>query len=273
LVKSVEGVICHNNRNSSFAVKLFALAPLDNCASAAPSKEAGSFGPLEYRNCHRGIVPRRFFLTYNPYSRTERYNRILLQKSAMPQILVQDQTFERLQRNAKPFVDTPDTVINRALDVLEQLAVGAPAKEGHTFPERLIDPRVMPNLTHTKVLDALIDGEAITKANWNSLLDEMLRRAMKRVTSFEELRQLCPVNIVKGRKEDEGYGYLSDIDISVQGQDANGACRALVTAAQGVGVSLDITFMWRSKDSAAFPGERARLSVNEPKNVFRTKAA
>ncbi len=52
--------------------------------------------------------------------------------------------------------------------------------------------------------------------------------------------------MVKGRKEDEGYSYLSDIDVSVQGQDANAACRTVVTAAQGLGVALDIGFMWRA---------------------------
>lgn len=62
--------------------------------------------------------------------------------------------------------------------------------------------------------------------------------------------------MVKGRKEDEGYGYLPEIDISVQGQDANAACRAIVMAAQGLGIGLDVGFMWRPKESAAYPGER-----------------
>jgi hypothetical protein len=181
----------------------------------------------------------------------------------MPQIVVQDQTFERMQRHAKPFVDTPDTIINLALDALESAAdheTMPPAQ--HMAGERRIHPRALPNLTHTKVLDARIDGEAIAKPNWNSLLDEMLRRSMKQVGSFEKLKQLCPVNMVKGRKNDEGYTHLPEIDASVQGQDANGACRAIVTAAQGLGMPVDIGFMWRHKEGAAHPGERARLQVN-----------
>jgi hypothetical protein len=67
--------------------------------------------------------------------------------------------------------------------------------------------------------------------------------------------------MVKGRKVDEGYNHLPEIGISVQGQDANAACRAVVMASQGLGIALDISFMWRLKPGAAYPGERARLTV------------
>lgn len=180
----------------------------------------------------------------------------------MPDITVQDPTFARLQRHAKPFIDTPESVINRALDALE--AAGVPAAAGDdqaSETERRIDPRHLPSLTHTKLLSAAIDGKTIAKANWNLLLDEMLHRAMRRVGSLDKLRQLVPVNMVKGRKDDEGYSHLPDIDVSVQGQDANAACRAIVTAAQGLGMALDLSFMWRHKEGAAYPGERARLTI------------
>jgi hypothetical protein len=181
----------------------------------------------------------------------------------MPDISLSQTAFERLQRYASPFVDTPEAVILRALDALEQ-TTGKPMSEeiADGSSERGIDPRALPRLTHTKLLDAAIDGERLAKPNWNSLLVEMLRRAMKRVRNFDELHRICPVNMVKGRKEDEGYGYLPEIDISVQGQDANGACRAVVTAAQALGMSLDISFMWRLKESAAYPGERGRIRVS-----------
>jgi hypothetical protein len=180
----------------------------------------------------------------------------------MPEVTVQPSTYERLEKHAKAFVDTPETVILRALDALEAAkGEDAPVNGRGPEPERRIDPRALPNLTHTKVLDASIDGKAIAKPNWNLLLEEMVRRAMKRAGSLEKVRQLCPVNMMKGRKEDEGYSYLPDIDVSVQGQDANGACRAIVTAAQGLGVALEIGFMWRLKEAAAHPGEHARIVV------------
>ncbi len=100
----------------------------------------------------------------------------------MPQVTIADKTFERLQRHARPLVDTLDTVINRAVDRLEQDEDSSERPAGSaTETERRIDPRVLPNLTHTKVLDASIEGKLIAKANWNLLLDEMLRGAMNHV--------------------------------------------------------------------------------------------
>jgi hypothetical protein len=194
-------------------------------------------------------------------------------EETMKDIPIQPSTFERLQRHAKPFVDTPDAVINRALDALEG-SDGNIANDhrAEVEGEERIDPRVLPRLTHTKVLDASIDGEPIKKANWNLILDTMLCKAMEHVGTFEKLQKVCPVNMVKGRKEDEGYGYLPDIKISVQGQDSNAACRTVVTAAQALGIALDIGFMWRHKEGAANPGARARLQVPGARGVRQADA-
>lgn len=82
-----------------------------------------------------------------------------------------------------------------------------------------------------------------------------------------EGRLLSPVNIVKGKKTNEGYRDLPDIDISVQGQDANSACHGIVTAAQALRIELDLGFIWRHKEGAAFPGERARLHIKPAKRA------
>jgi len=179
----------------------------------------------------------------------------------MAEIAIEQATFERLQRHAKPLVDTTDSVLNRALDALEQQEGTPVASDKRKDSERRIDPRILPNLTHTKVLRASIAGKEVKSPNWNLLLDQILVRAMKELGDFAELHQLCPVNMKEGRKEDEGYGYLNEVDISVQGQDANAACRTIVAAAQGLGIALDVTFMWRPKENAAHPGERARIQL------------
>lgn len=178
----------------------------------------------------------------------------------MPTITISEESLAILQRYAVPLVDTVDTAI-RKMDALIQNSEGATVLPEPASEERRIDPRDLPRLTHTKVLEASIGGTPLARPNWNGLLDEMLRRAMKEVKSYEKLRQICPVNMVKGRKTTDGYNHLPDIDISVQGQDANGACRGIVTAAQALGIAVDIGFMWRHKEGAAYPGERARLKI------------
>ena len=179
----------------------------------------------------------------------------------MPDIPIEQSTFERLQQHARPLVDTTDTVVNRALDALEH-RVGHPVPgDGPSVAVRQIDPRNLPNLTHTKVLDASLDGKLVVKPKWNLLLDRVLIRAMKQLANLDELRKHCPANMVQGRKEDEGYRYLAGIDVSVQGLAANDASRALVAAAQSLRIELEITFMWRPKEDAAYPGEKARLTL------------
>ena len=179
----------------------------------------------------------------------------------MPEIAIERSTFERLQRHAKPFVDTPDTVVNRALDALERRKDSASTKDSTFSGERRIDPQNLPNLRHTKILHASLDGSGVTKPNWNMLLERVLIRAMIRLADHDELRELCPVNMVQGRKEDEGYRYLEEIDVSIQGMSANDACRALVVAAQSLAIQVEIVVMWRAKEGAAFPGEKARLHI------------
>lgn len=184
----------------------------------------------------------------------------------MPNIAISEESLAILQRYAEPLIDTFDTAINKMDKLIRKDATGTTLPDAGVN-ERRIDPRDLPRLTHTKMLDASVGGTSLTRPNWNGLLDETLRRAMKEVKDFDKLRRICPVNMVKGKKNDEGYNHLSDINVSVQGQDANGACRGIVTAAQALGFELNIGFMWRHKEGAAFPGERARLHVPAAKRT------
>lgn len=179
----------------------------------------------------------------------------------MPDIAIKQSTFERLQRHAMPLVDTTDMVLNRALDALESQEGETDRKEEPPLVKRRIDPRALPDLTHTKILDASLAGERVAQPKWNILIGRILVSAMKQLASFDEVRKLCPANIVQGNKADEGYRHLSEIDVSVQGMSSNDACRALVAVAQSLGIGLEITLMWRPRDGAAYPGEKAWLCV------------
>ena len=181
----------------------------------------------------------------------------------MDNIAIDPVTFERLQRHAKPFVDTPDIIINRALDALERSEGHPGLSQNAKTVDQEIDPQALPDLTHTKILDASVAGQSIVKPNWNRLLEELLVRGMEQLGDFDMLRRMCPANMVKGCKVNEGYRYLSEVDISFQGMSANDACSALVTVARSLKIEIKIIFMWRpNKDGALYPGERAQLSLS-----------
>lgn len=174
-------------------------------------------------------------------------------------------TFSRLQIHAVPLVDTIESVINRLLDFYESKE-GAPSQVealGKKETIRQFNPSAPPDLTHTKVLSIEFQGKALERGdnNWNGLLNAAVRAAKSSAKTNSEFKKLIVINFVEGQKTDEGYRYLADVGISVQGQDANGAWKGACHIAQQLGLPLVATFVWREKESAAFPGMNGRMSV------------
>ena len=186
----------------------------------------------------------------------------------MPTVAIEQSTFERLQNYAKPFVDTPDSVIMRALDALERSELAPTVtvlRPSSATSDDLLslgpnDP--LPDLKHTRVLSAVVAGRAV-RANWNNVLRHMLQLAASKLGSLDEIRRLCAVNLVAGEKEDEGYRYLAEAGLSYQGLNANAAATAVVALAKRIGVALDLDFEWRRKPQALHPGRRARLRLSD----------
>jgi hypothetical protein len=180
----------------------------------------------------------------------------------MPSITISDQVFARLQNHATPFVDTPETVIVKALDALDSTPNGQPDPvvldaKGRPLPE--FEALYPPNLTFTKVVSASLNGQAIKPANWNRLLDAVITYAAQKTGDFNKLRKIVAINIVSGEKTDEGYHFLPDVALSVQGQDANGAWRTVMFIAQNLKASVEVSFIWRNKEGAENPGKTGSM--------------
>lgn len=177
----------------------------------------------------------------------------------MPQIEVQVSTMQRLKKLAEPFVDTPEMVILRALDALESTADNIPIAPEQTGVDINVDPRNIPNLTHTKILSAKVGAKLLSKPNWNSTLDAVLKEAVKAGLKANDIQHIGSVNVTEGTKNDEGYSKLDGTNISVQGQDSNAACRGIVMIARHLKIHVELEFRWRDKSGAAHAGKTARL--------------
>lgn len=187
----------------------------------------------------------------------------------VPSVELSPQTFSRLQAHAVPLVDNIETVIGRLIDFYESRD-GAPVPAspdgagGNAGGKvRQFNPASPPSLTHTKVLAVEFCGIPLEhgEANWNGLLNAAVRVAKSRAKSVSELKQFVIIPFVEGQKVDEGYRYFPELGISVQGQDANGAWKAIRHIAQKLGLQLTTTFIWREKEGAAFPGVTGRFVV------------
>lgn len=170
------------------------------------------------------------------------------------------ETIARLKKFAEPLVDNYDTVIIRALDALEAANSNTPAKEGAI---RALNPAKPPNLAYTTVHSIIFNGKRFPPAEtyWNHLLLAVIREAGKTFPP-KKLDELVICNHVMGQKEDNGYKYLEDAGISVQGQDANGAWKTIAHILFELKMPLEIEFSWQDNPKAVAPGEHAKFSIS-----------
>lgn len=182
-------------------------------------------------------------------------------------VTLSEATFLRLQAHAVPLVDSIETVINRVLDTFE--AGGAEIHSDGSFSARVFNPAGPPNLAHTKVLSVEFCGRRFppSDTNWNALLIAAIREAGKHLSGAERVKELVIVNSILGKKEEGGFKYLSEVGLSVQGQDANGAWKAAYHIAKNLGLPVNVTFVWYENEKAAFPGVTGRFSVASGRSV------
>ena len=182
------------------------------------------------------------------------------------QIEIPEPLLKRLQKHATPFVDTPVHVIERWADFYEQhnqpnadlKAHSKVANSKHTpidIPHgvRQFDPKRPPSLLHTRVRG---EFAATQFSNWNDLLRIAHIHAFKEARSFEELRKVTRAQTKKGSYSDEGYRFVPEIGVSIQGVDAGHAWEYALRLAIHLKVPVKAEIEWRNNDKAAHPGER-----------------
>jgi hypothetical protein len=180
----------------------------------------------------------------------------------MPQNLtLSDATFEKLQRLAVAFVDTPETVITRLADEeLKRRGDQSSSKERGSAGEILrLDPDRHESLTHAKLIEATVNGQPLHRPKWNNLLDNLHVAARQRLGSFDAVQNITGAHIKDGKYEQDGFHFLPDADFSLQGVDANLAWDHSLSLARHLRIPIHVRFEWRDKDGAARRGETAIL--------------
>lgn len=175
-----------------------------------------------------------------------------------PQVNISPVTFGRLQRCAEPLVDDIESVITKLLDHYENKQ-GTPT----SATTARIDAGTTPDLTWTKLLSAEIAGEPLKKVDWNALLIAMVELAATKVQTPQEVAELVIVNRVATKKENNGYRFIPSAGVSVQGQDANSAWKAVTHIAKTLNVPVKVFFRWYDNEKAANPGKTGKLSLND----------
>lgn len=165
-----------------------------------------------------------------------------------------DELFSKLQKHAIPFIDTPISVIERALVALEAGDEEPTSRRGS--PEaRTFNPSAPPSLTFTSPQTATVAGLTLPKSEtyWNAIMFAVIREAARRGQSTRDIIDLITVNSEPGRREDNGFKYLEEAGLSIQGQDANGAWRQAHVIASSFGIPVEVKFAWQNNPKAAMP--------------------
>lgn len=176
-----------------------------------------------------------------------------------PQVTLEASTIERMKAYAEPLVDTLDSVILKGLDAIDMLKAKNDAKPA----DRVLNPAAPPNLAFTTVKSIVFAGKQFSAAEtyWNPLLHAVIRESLKHMTK-EQMRALLTCNYVAGKKEDQGYKYLDDVAMSVQGADANNAWKAIYNILRVIKVPCEVNFVWQDNPKAVSPGGTAKFVVS-----------
>lgn len=168
-----------------------------------------------------------------------------------PTVELSAETDKDLASLAEPFVDiTREHVIKKLIKFYKEQTNsngGEAVKSYSNFAP--------PDLSHTKILGAHINGRQMLQPNWNSIMDRAINFAFHKLKDTDKVSELVLAKHVKGEKTDQGYRYLKEAGISVQGQDANNAWKTTANIIKALGVPAEVTFAWYENPKAAKPGE------------------
>lgn len=194
----------------------------------------------------------------------------VLQENPMPTtVVLPDLLVTKMQSVAVPFKDTPLTVIERAVDTLIEKMQGsggpqhtAVAAAAGSDGSVVYPAEAPPSLTFTKPLAITLAGKPLPKNElyWNLLLFRVISLAAAKMDK-QAFRQALLVNYMEGKNEENGFRYIPEGKLSVQGSDANNAWKATVHLVKAAGFKVDVMFRWGTQEGAANPGQVARMSI------------
>jgi hypothetical protein len=161
-----------------------------------------------------------------------------------------------------PFEQTRETLIEALID--EEVHRRGMASNGNgqmPVKDNVLrqDPASHDNLDHTRVISATVDGRDMYRPKWNTLMNDLHVLGRKRLGSFEALQKASSANLRQRKHEKDGYKYLPDADLSIQGVSANLAWKHSLAVARALNVPITVKFEWRDKEGAAHPGETGVL--------------
>lgn len=169
--------------------------------------------------------------------------------------ILSETTINRLKKYAEPFVDTVDDVVNRMIDYYEQMSAedanfNTSAHESKDNLNTKFKPNLeldhYTNISFSKFQGGILNGKLISSSlGWNGLL----RAAIIEASNFysgSQLSEVICINNRIGKKENDGFKYIKEANISFQGQNAQNAWKATLKILKTLNLPAKIEFSLKS---------------------------
>ncbi|MCL8380621.1 T4SS efffector SepA family protein [Xanthobacter aminoxidans] len=180
----------------------------------------------------------------------------------MPVVRINDATFSDLSTLKTWFgTKTPSETIDRLVrEMMEQLGMEREPAEGRTTsndaPPQLSST---PGLTFTKPLAASINGNELHRPTWSAILIATISQVRKKGVDGERLVQELGIPAKARPYDKEGFKFLPELGISVQGQAAPECWKEVDRLAKKWRIPVSVEFQWRDNPKAQHPGQRGVL--------------
>lgn len=180
--------------------------------------------------------------------------------SAAKSIEIGPANYKRLSEFAFGFGATPDSALTEVFAELDRLRAGGNAAAAEVASFEADAP---PNLAFTNVRRVKFENEVLPHASnyWNKVMEHVIVAAAKAGWSAKEIvsRSTAPMSLEA--VSHNGFRFLPEAKLSVQGQDSNGAWRQIQKLCIACGFRIEIEFQWQDTPKAALPNQRGKLLV------------
>jgi hypothetical protein len=191
-----------------------------------------------------------------------------MERQMMPVVRINDATFADLKSIATWFgTKTPSETIDRIVrEAMEQLGM-----ERDDEPEELATSTsngamqfdTAPGLAFTKPLAASINGKSLHSPRWSAILLTMIAQVKAKGFEGDKLVRELAVPAKAEQYEEEGFKYLPDLGISVQGQSASDCWKEVERLAKKWLIPVTVEFWWRQNPKAQYPGKTGMLRAGK----------
>ena len=182
----------------------------------------------------------------------------------MPVVRINDATFADISTLKEWFkTKSPSETIDRIVrEAMEQLGMEHDDEaEGvaMTSTDGALVFDDTPSLTFTKPMKATINGKPLHNPNWASILHMMIAEVKLEGLEGEKLVQELGIPSKATTYDDDGFRYVPELGISVQGQSAADAWKEVDRLAKKWSIPVNVEFVWRQNPKAQYAGKAGVL--------------